>query len=116
MMAGIPVRGPKQSKLSRESTKLQTAPAEVWATLNGGGVVAAVAAVIAGIRREPLQRGHWIVAPASFKLASRNCWQCGQLNLMDVMQALQLAKRLASNARIYIKMQRSGFETTIRKL
>ena len=102
-MAGIPVRGPKQSKLIKESTKLQTAPAEVWATLNGGGVVAVVAAVMAGILREPLQRGHWMVAPASFRLASRNCWQCGQLNFMDVMEALHLAKGFASNAGIYFK-------------
>ena len=84
-MAGIPVRGPKQSKLIRDRTKLQTAAAEVWATRNGGGVVATVAAVMAGTRSAPLQRGHWMVAPASFKLASRNCWQCAQLNFMDVI-------------------------------
>ena len=84
-MAGIPVRGPKHSKLTRDRTKLQTAPAEVCATLNGGGVVATVAAVMAGTRRDPLQRGHWMVAPASLRLASRNCWQCAQLNFIDVI-------------------------------
>ena len=102
MIAGIPVRGPKQSTLSKDSTKLQIAPAEVFATLSGGGTSATVAAVMAGTLRDPLQRGHWMVAPASSNLASRNCWQCAQLNLMDVMRVLPAMRRCGSQTAEFV--------------